>query len=44
VNLEHIQEIESLDSGDHQVTLRNQKILTLSRRYRDEFKSLLRLP
>ena len=43
VSLEHIQEIESLDSGDHQVTLRNQKILTLSRRYRDEFKSLLRL-
>jgi LytTr DNA-binding domain len=43
VNLEHIQEIQPLDTGDYQVTLRNQKILTLSRRYREEFKTLLSL-
>lgn len=43
VNLEHIQEIQPLDTGDYQVTLRNQKILTLSRRYREEFKTFLRL-
>ncbi len=42
-NLEHIQEIQPLDTGDYQVTLRNQKILTLSRRYREEFKTLLSL-
>lgn len=41
VNLEHIQEIEPLDTGDYQVTLRNQKKLTLSRRYRERFKTLL---
>lgn len=43
VNLEHIQEIQPLDTGDYQVTLRNQKTLTLSRRYREEFKTLLSL-
>jgi hypothetical protein len=43
VNLKHIQEIQPLDTGDYQVTLRNNKILTLSRRYREEFKSLLSL-
>jgi hypothetical protein len=43
VNLEHIQEIQPLDTGDYQVTLRNQKNLTLSRRYREEFKTLLSL-
>lgn len=43
VNLEHIQEIEPLDTGDYQVTLRNQKKLTLSRRYREGFKTLLSL-
>jgi hypothetical protein len=43
VNLEYIQEIQPLDTGDYQVTLRNQKILTLSRRYREEFKTLLSL-
>jgi len=42
VNLEHIKEIAPLDTGDHQITLDNQKTLTLSRRYREEFKSLLR--
>lgn len=43
VNLEYIQEIQPLDTGDYQVTLRNKKILTLSRRYREEFKTLLSL-
>ena len=43
VNLEHIREIEALDTGDYQVTLLDQKSLTLSRRYRDGFKSLLSL-
>lgn len=43
VNLEHIQEIAALDTGDYQVTLRNQKNLTLSRRYREGFKTLLSL-
>jgi hypothetical protein len=43
VNLKHIQEIQPLDTGDYQVTLRNNKTLTLSRRYREEFKSLLSL-
>jgi len=41
VNLEHIQEMQALDTGDYEVTLRNQSRLTLSRRYRDSFKSLL---
>ena len=43
VNLVHIQEVQALDSGDHQVTLRSQKTLTLSRRYREGFKTLLSL-
>ncbi|MEN0035473.1 MAG: LytTR family DNA-binding domain-containing protein [Cellvibrio sp.] len=43
VNLEQIREIQALDTGDYQVTLLNQKNLTLSRRYRDGFKSLLSL-
>ena len=43
VNLEQIQEVQSLDSADHQVTLHNKKILTLSRRYREDFKKLLSL-
>ncbi|GGY77009.1 hypothetical protein GCM10011613_21900 [Cellvibrio zantedeschiae] len=43
VNLEQIQEIQPLDTGDYQVTLRNKEILTLSRRYREEFKTLLSL-
>jgi len=43
VNLEQIQEIQALDTGDYEVTLRNQIKLTLSRRYRDEFKTLVSL-
>lgn len=43
VNLEQIHDIQPLDTGDHQVTLRNQHVLTLSRRYREEFKTLLSL-
>jgi hypothetical protein len=43
VNLEQIHEIQPLDTGDYQVTLHNKKILTLSRRYREEFKTLLSL-
>jgi hypothetical protein len=43
VNLEHIQEIQPLDTGDYQVTLYAKKILTLSRRYREGFKTLLSL-
>jgi LytTr DNA-binding domain len=41
VNLEQIQEIQALDTGDYEVTLRNQKKLTLTRRYRENFKALL---
>ncbi|HWV15761.1 MAG TPA: LytTR family DNA-binding domain-containing protein [Cellvibrio sp.] len=41
VNLEYIQEMQALDTGDYQVTLRNQVKLTLSRRYREDFKALL---
>jgi DNA-binding LytR/AlgR family response regulator len=38
VNLEHIRDVQPLDAGDHQVTLHNQTLLTLSRRYRESFK------
>lgn len=41
VNLEQIQEIQALDTGDYEVTLRNHIKLTLSRRYRENFKALL---
>lgn len=41
VNLQHIHAVEAQDSGDYQVTLHNQMQLTLSRRYREEFKALL---
>lgn len=41
VNLQQIQEIQALDTGDYQVTLHNQIKLTLSRRYRENFKALL---
>lgn len=41
VNLEQIQEIQALDTGDYEVTLHNHLKLTLSRRYRERFKSLL---
>ena len=42
INLEHLQEIQPLNTGDYQVTLRNQKTLLLSRRYREQFKAQLR--
>ncbi len=41
VNLEQIQEMQALDTGDYEVTLHNQIKLTLSRRYRENFKALL---
>ncbi len=41
VNLEQIQEIQALDAGDYEVRLHNQIKLTLSRRYRENFKALL---
>ncbi len=43
VNLEQIKEVLPLDTGDHQVTLHNNSTLTLSRRYRENFKTLLSL-
>ena len=43
INLEQVQELQPLDTGDYEVTLRNKKSLTLSRRYREGFKSLLSL-
>ena len=43
INLEQVQEIQPLDTGDYEVTLRNKKSLTLSRRYREGFKTLLSL-
>jgi DNA-binding LytR/AlgR family response regulator len=39
VNLEQIRDVQLLDTGDYQVTLHDNKILTLSRRYREAFKS-----
>jgi len=42
VNLEQVEEIIALDSGDHQITLKNGQRLTLSRRYRENFKTQLR--
>jgi LytTr DNA-binding domain len=39
VNLEQIRDVQPLDTGDHQVTLLNQTVLTLSRRYREAFKA-----
>lgn len=43
INLTQVQEIQALDTGDYQITLRNHKNLTLSRRYREGFKALLSL-
>jgi len=43
VNLKHIHEVQALDTGDYQVTLHCKKMLTLSRRYREGFKSQLSL-
>lgn len=39
VNLKQIRDVQPLDTGDHQVTLHNQTLLTLSRRYREAFKA-----
>ncbi|MBK8186352.1 MAG: LytTR family transcriptional regulator [Cellvibrio sp.] len=39
VNLEQVRDVQSLNTGDHQVRLHNQTALTLSRRYREAFKS-----
>ncbi|HTF95768.1 MAG TPA: LytTR family DNA-binding domain-containing protein [Cellvibrio sp.] len=44
VNLHRIQQIQSLDSGDHEVVLHCGKRLVLSRRYRDNFKNMMSLP
>lgn len=43
INLTQVKEIQALDTGDYQVTLRNHKNLILSRRYRESFKALLSL-
>ena len=43
VNIGQIKEVEAMDSGDHQVLLLSGKTLTLSRRYRENFKNLLSL-
>jgi len=41
VNLEQILEMQALDTGDYEVTLHNHIKLTLSRRYRENFKALV---
>jgi len=41
VNLDAIESITSLPSGDGEITLKNAKVLNLSRRYRDDFKARL---
>lgn len=43
VNLHRIQQLEPLDSGDYQLVLNSKTTLTLSRRYRDNFKNILSL-
>ncbi|WP_049630073.1 LytTR family DNA-binding domain-containing protein [Cellvibrio sp. pealriver] len=43
VNLHQIQEVQPLDSGDHEITLKAGNTLILSRRYRDSFKNVLSL-
>jgi len=43
VNLEHVQTIQPLDSGDYQITLNNGTTLALSRRYRDSFRAAVNL-
>lgn len=40
VNLTQVEQIQPLDSGDHEITLRCEKALVLSRRYRERFKAL----
>ncbi|WP_251358956.1 LytTR family DNA-binding domain-containing protein [Kangiella sp. TOML190] len=41
VRIDQIREIRSLDSGDQEVTLKGNKTLRMSRRYKDELKSVL---
>lgn len=41
VNLEYIDEIQPLDTGDYEIRLRSNKGLVLSRRYRERFKEVL---
>jgi hypothetical protein len=43
INLTQVRDIQPLDTGDYQVNLHNQPNLTLSRRYRENFKALLSL-
>ncbi|WP_331345773.1 LytTR family DNA-binding domain-containing protein [Cellvibrio sp. UBA7661] len=43
VNLHQIQQVQPLDSGDHEITLKAGNTLILSRRYRDSFKRVLSL-
>jgi len=43
INLDQVEELHPLDTGDYQVKLRNKMSLTLSRRYREGFKTLLSL-
>lgn len=43
VNLHQIQEVQPLDSGDHEIRLLSGNRLILSRRYRDNFKNVLSL-
>lgn len=43
INLEQVQEITALDTGDYEIRLRNDQKLTLSRRYRERFKAMLSL-
>jgi hypothetical protein len=43
VNLEQIEEIQPLETGDYQMTLHGKKTLLLSRRYREGFKSMMSL-
>jgi hypothetical protein len=41
INMEQMLEMQPMESGDYQLTLKNEKTLTLSRSYRDEFKARL---
>ncbi len=42
INLGQVQDLQALDSGDYLVRLHNGQTLTLSRRYRERFKTMLR--
>lgn len=41
VNLNEVESITQLPSGDCELQLKNNKVLSLSRRYRDDFKAML---